>query len=292
MEPASSKITLDLASELLEHVPVGIAISDHNGTIVWCNTALSKFLNEPVDNITNKTLSDLQSSKLRPISEKSDTVLVPGAENNPDRWLKHHSIPLGTDEKSAYSATVYADISEISSLLAEQERLNEQLNQLSTVDRESGLLNHRAMLQHLEPLVSRSRRYQNDLSVIAMEITNLDNIVDDYGPDAATQAIIEVSRLLKDQMRWADIVSRVEYNRFLFVLPETDKPSAVHLANKIAAQVADLPVTYENNAPFHLLANFGVTAWEKGNDSVLLLRKANQALDTAKTSDGNAIEAL
>ncbi|MGD8570380.1 MAG: diguanylate cyclase [Gammaproteobacteria bacterium] len=292
MEPASSKLSLDLASELLEQIPVGIAISDHNGTIVWCNNTLATFLGETVDTIANKTLSDLQSNKLRPISEKSDTVLVPGDENKPDRWLKHRSIPLGTDEQSAYSATVYADISEISSLLAEQEKLTEQLNQLSTVDRESGLLNHRAMLQHLEPLVSRSRRYHNDLSVIAMELTNLDEIVDTHGPDAGTQAVVEVSRLLKDQMRWADIVSRVEYNRFIFVLPETDRPSALHLANKISAQVADLPVSYENSSPFHLQTNFGVTSWEKGNDSVLLLRKANQALDAAKTNGTNAIEAL
>jgi diguanylate cyclase (GGDEF)-like protein len=292
MESASSKMTLDLASTLLENVPVGIAVSDHNGIIVWCNQTLSAFLGESADNIANKNLSDLQSSKLRPISEKSDTVLVPGDEGKPDRWLKHRSIPLGTDEQSAYSATVYTDISDISALLAEQEKLTEQLNQLSTVDRESGLLNHRAMLQHLEPLVSRSRRYNNDLSVIAMEITNLDDIVDSYGPDAGTQSVVEVSRLLKDQMRWADIVSRVEYNRFIFVLPETDRPSAVHLANKISAQVAELSVSYENNEPFHLQTNFGVTAWEKGNDSVLLLRKANQALDTAKTNGSNAIEAL
>ena len=73
---------------------------------------------------------------------------------------------------------------------------------------------------------------------------------------------------------------------------ETDKDSALHLANKIAGHVSDLPVQYENNAPFHLQAGFGVTAWEKGNDSVLLLRKASQALDAAKTSGSNAIEAV
>ena len=292
MTSAESKLSLELAISLLENVPVGIAISDQNDKIVWCNTALASFLNDSKDAIRQQPLSELKSHKLRPITEASDTVLVPGNESTPDRWLKHQSIPLGTDDNNAYSATVYSDISVVSSLLSEQEKLTEQLNQLSTVDRESGLLNHRAMLQHLEPLVSRSRRYNNDLSVIAMELTNLDSIVDDYGPDAASQAIVEVSRLLKDQMRWADIVSRVEYNRFVFVLPETDRDSAVHLANKIAAQIVDLPVHFENNAPFHLQAGFGVTAWEKGNDSVLLLRKANQALDTAKTGGVNAIEAV
>ena len=73
--------------------------------------------------------------------------------------------------------------------------------------------------------------------------------------------------------------------------PETDKPSAVHLANKISAQVNELLVHFED-ASFQLQANFGVTAWEKGNDSVLLLRKANQGLDTARASGANAIEAV
>ena len=289
MESANNNIPVELATELLEHVPVGIAVSDTDGNIVWCNETLARFLNDSRDNVQQSSLEELKGSKLRPITEASDTVLVPGDEKNADRWLRHQSIPLGGG--SAYTATVYSDISDVSSLLAEQEKLTEQLNQLSTVDRESGLLNHRAMLQHLEPLVSRSRRYSNDLSIIAMELANLDDIVDKYGPEAASHAVIEVSRLLKDQMRWADIVSRVEYNRFVFILPETDKPSALHLANKISSQVAELEVHHET-ATFQLQANFGVTAWEKGNDSVLLLRKANQALDTAKSTGSSAIEAV
>jgi len=290
MESAASKLSLDLVIELLEQLPVGLAVSDHNDNVVWCNSTLSVFLGDSREKLCTMSMSDLKHHRLRPISETSDTVLVPGNETMPDRWLKHQLIPLGTDDNSAYSATVYIDITEISSLLAEQEKLTEQLNQLSTVDRESGLLNHRAMLQHLEPLVSRSRRYNNELSVITMEITNLDTIVDEYGPDAASYCVVEVSRLLKDQMRWADVVSRVEYNRFVFVLPETDKDSALHLANKIASQVAELPVNFENNATFHLETGFGVTGWEKGNDSVLLLRKAAQALETAKNAGANMIE--
>lgn len=292
MKSAESNLPPHLAIDLLEHVPAGIVVSDGNGNIVWCNETLTKILTETRDDIVNQPLEKLTQSKLRPITEASDTVLVPGDEVTPDRWLKHQSIKLGGEGDASYSATIYSDISEISTLLAEQEKLIEQLNQLSTIDRESGLLNHRAMLQHLEPLVSRSRRYNNELSVITMELTNLDTIVEDKGPDAATQSVLEVSRLLKDQLRWADVISRVEYNRFVFVLPETGKDAAVHLANKISSQVADLAISYEDSEPFHVVAGFGVTGWEKGNDSVLLLRKANQALDTAKGNGNNMIEAV
>lgn len=291
MESLEGKISFELAAHLLQNLSIGIVISDHNENIVWCNNTLAKFLNTSPDSIVTTTLSNIKSSKLRPISDHSDTVLVPGNEEMPDRWLKHHSFTLGTSDNASFTATIYSDITEISSLLAEQEKLTEQLNQLSTVDRESGLLNHRAMLQHLEPLVSRSRRYHNELSVIAMEITSLDNVIDKYGPDAGTQTIVEVARLLKDQLRWADIVSRVEYNRFTFILPETDQPSAMQLANKISSQIVDLQIHFDDQT-LKVETAFGVTAWEKGNDSVLLLRKASKALESAKNKGRNSIESV
>lgn len=290
MSSAESALSLQVVTNLLENVPVGIVVSDSDDNIVWCNQTLAKIIGESDDSITGQPLEKLTQSKLRPITESADTVLVPGDEVTPDRWLKHQTMEIAGDNKT-YTATVYSDISEISSLLAEQEKLIEQLNQLSTVDRESGLLNHRAMLQHLEPLVSRSRRYNNDLSLITMEITNMDKIVDDHGPDAGTQAIVEVSRLLKDQLRWADVISRVEYNRFVIILPETGKDAAVHLANKVSSQVSDLSINLDGTN-LTLEAGFGVTGWEKGNDSVLMLRKAGQALDTAKEKGDNMIEAV
>jgi len=290
MKSAERALSLPVLTSLLENVPIGIAVSGGSGNIVWCNETLAKFVGETIENIAGQPLEKLTQSKLRPISEAADTVLVPGDESSPDRWLKHHSIAL-SGEGENYTASIYSDISEISTLLAEQEKLLEQLNQLSTVDRESGLLNHRAMLQHLEPLISRSRRYNNDLSLISMELTSLDTVVDERGPDAGSQCILEVSRLLKDQLRWADVISRVEYNRFVIILPETGRDAALHLANKISSQVSELEVNFEG-ASFKLEAGFGVTAWEKGNDSVLMLRKANQALDAAKEKGENMIEAV
>ena len=291
MKPAESTLSPQVITSLLENVPVGIVVSGSDGNVVWCNQTLATIIGDTSDSVIGKPLNKLTQSKLRPISEASDTVLVPGDEVSPDRWLKHQTVTLGGEENEKFTATIYSDISEISTLLAEQEKLIEQLNQLSTVDRESGLLNHRAMLQHLEPLVSRSRRYNNELSLISMEITNLDAIVDEHGPDAASQAIVETSRLLKDQLRWADVISRVEYNRFVIILPETGKDAGVHLANKISSQVSELEVNYED-VNFKLESAFGVTGWEKGNDSALMLRKANQALDAAREKGNNMIEAV
>jgi diguanylate cyclase (GGDEF)-like protein len=167
--------------------------------------------------------------------------------------------------------------------------LEDKLDRLSTIDPESGLLNRRAMLQNLEPLVSRSRRYNNPLSVVAMDLLNLGAIKQQYGDQAAKHTIKQLSFMLKDQLRWADIVSRTETERFVLVLPETNKEAALHLAHKLNNHVTELTVDFEGNA-LQLQVCFGIAAWEKGNDSVLLLRNANQSLEAAKESGPGTVQ--
>jgi diguanylate cyclase (GGDEF)-like protein len=95
--------------------------------------------------------------------------------------------------------------------------------------------------------------------------------------------------MLKDTLRWADLVSRTEDSRFVFVLPETDKEAAVLLARKINANITELHISYEN-VELPVSACFGVSAWEKGNDSVLLLRHANQSLELAKNNGPGSVQ--
>jgi PAS domain-containing protein len=59
MESAKNNIPVELAAELLEHVPVGIAISDNDGNIVWCNETLARFLNDSRDNVQQSSLTEL-----------------------------------------------------------------------------------------------------------------------------------------------------------------------------------------------------------------------------------------
>ena len=50
------------------------------------------------------------------------------------------------------------------------------------------------------------------------------------------KAVRSISYLLRDQMRWADLVGRTDDGHFVFVLPETGLEDSIALANKIASQ--------------------------------------------------------
>ncbi|MDX2463692.1 MAG: diguanylate cyclase, partial [Porticoccus sp.] len=99
------------------------------------------------------------------------------------------------------------------------------------------------------------------------------------------------SQLLRDQMRWADLVGRLDSGQFVFVLPETDKEAAISLANKIASQLNALKVTVDDQLSVEPQACFGVASWEKGDDIRLLLERSNEATQTAIQNGGFSVEA-
>lgn len=263
-------------------------ITDENGKISWCNNALVQLLKIPASDIIDQDLINIERHHLKPVEDQTDVFFVMGKEaTEPEYWLQKHLIP--SQNNDTFHAIVYSDITQLKVAQSRAKELQQNLDELSTVDPVSGLLNRRAMLQNLEPLVSRSRRYGNPLSVIAMDLLNLEAMSQQNGEHAVIHVIKQVSFMLKDTLRWADMVSRIEDNRFVFILPETDKESAVHLANKLNNHISELTVNFEDQQ-LDIQACFGVASWEKGNDTVLLLRHATQSLEIAKQNGAGSIQ--
>lgn len=285
MDKKQPIVDTETANQILHKLPYAALLSDTADRVVWCNDALIRLLKSSPADIVAQTVAAVEKRYLKNIPDQSDLFFIMDKDSDePKHWIKQCNIPVDNA-----TLTLYEDVTEVTQLKTKLAKSQDQLNELSTVDPVSGLLNRRAMLQNLEPLVSRSRRYNNPLSIIAMELLNLDAIQQQHGEEAAIHVVKEVSFLLKDILRWADLVSRVEENRFLFILPETDKPSAIHLASKINSHISELSVAY-GDKQLPVSACFGVAAWEKGNDSVLLLRHATQSLELAHQNGPGSIQ--
>ncbi len=259
----------DAALGLLANVPVALTVVDSDGIIIWRNAQFAETLMLGQANPVGKTLHSVQELCLYEDPDQAGRYRVMHEGQVTDRWISRREIDSNSDKLRGY---LYLDFSM-------EHKLATELASLSTVDPVSGLLNQRSMLQSLEPLVSRSRRYQNPLSIIAMEILNLNEIGEQYGSVTADETLISVGHLLKDQMRWADIISRVSPERLIMILPETELEPAMHLARKLSEQVNDLSIP---GAEGFIEAAFGVSFWQKGNDAILLLRNANLALADAR----------
>lgn len=159
---------------------------------------------------------------------------------------------------------IFVDISRQVRLEQAQHSLNEELRQHTLTDPVTGLLNQRGLMLALEPQVARSRRYNSPMSVIILAI------------DEAARGharLVEVGRLLKDQLRWADLIGCTEQQEFMLVLPETSAEAAAEVAEKLERRLIALAPQAEG-AWFCV----GISGWRRNDNARSLLKRAAQSL--------------
>lgn len=268
----------DISLQILNHAPMGIIIVDSDGVIIWSNSLLASWLDKQPTDAVGRTEAELFRAEM---PANGPHKLASG------RWLMRKVLP----QCDGQQAICFVDVSEEEGLRRERNQIAQQLAQHNTVDPLSGLLNERAINNGLEPLVSRSRRYENPLSTVTMELTNLDSLIDSNGQVAVDRSIVTVSQLLRDQLRWADLVGRLDSGQFVFILPETDQEAAIALANKIAGQLNDLRINFDDGSDYQPLACFGVSSWQKGDDSRLLMSRSAEAVQAAINAGAFSVKA-
>lgn len=271
------------ALHLLDHLPAGLIVLDSEGNISWCNTTLASWLGREVSDFIG-----LSEAALLHTGNPADAILGNGRyQVESAKWLLRKQIYLPDGEQ----AVSYLDISEEENLRRDRSVLTQQLEHFDTIEPISGLLNSQAISKGLDPLVSRSRRYQNQLSLVTMEITSLAQIVSNNGQAIADKTIHTISQLLRDQMRWADLLGHLDNGQFVFVLPETDLNAAKALAHKIGTQINRFQVDIGDHETLQAEACFGIASWTKGDDANSLLRRSADAAQLACQNGAFSIEA-
>jgi GGDEF domain-containing protein len=79
--------------------------------------------------------------------------------------------------------------------------------------------------------------------------------------------------LLKEQLRWVDVLVQWEADRVLVLLPETGAEAAYRLLRKLAQMI-------DGNWPAEITdvrVHWGSSTWRRGDDTVRLVRRAEAA---------------
>ncbi len=259
--------------DALQSAPVGILLLDDKGCIQWHNNTLLQLLGLDRGQLTGTLKEELHAILINP----AETMQL--QQNGEQRWLRCNRQIM----EDNHSVHFYLDITTEERLRHERDQLNEDLQQLTTRDFATGLPNRHALLQGLEPLISRSRRYGNPLSLIMLH-------AHPEGAEAAGGALqeqlwMQVAQLLKDQMRWADIIGRYDGSDFLLILPETAEEAAGQLAEKLSALVKGLILKSVDGVSYQIKPYCGITGWRKGDDATLMLHRISDSVSAAKAAD-------
>lgn len=270
------------AQQLLDHLPAGLLFLDAQGRVRWHNTRLAELIGRPPDFLEGRDAQTTPDEGLKLLLGGAEMVYLPPEGGRAERWL---GCRWATVEGGRLGHCV--EITPQHTLEAEVAQLRRQLEDCRTTDLSTGLLNRRALLQALEPQLARCRRYDTALSLLVLHLDGCDRAT--QGDTDAATALVSVARLLRDQLRWADFIARLEPEpQFVVALPETGGEGALQLARKLRTALEELPVTPGERACIHP-NSIGVTHWQRGDDAKGLLQRAQTVMFKARGEGGERL---
>ncbi len=164
-----------------------------------------------------------------------------------------------------------------------------ELRQLAITDGLTQVANRRHFDERIQEEVDRSQRYGRPLVLLLLDIDHFKKVNDTYGHPAGDAVLRRVADICRASIRALDLVARFGGEEFAILLPETDIPGALQLAERIREDIAALPVTYGPNT-IQVTASLGVAATENGDrSSEQLLKAADEMLYAAKQGGRNQV---
>ncbi|TWB30165.1 diguanylate cyclase (GGDEF)-like protein [Nitrospirillum viridazoti] len=138
--------------------------------------------------------------------------------------------------------------------------------------------------------MARARRYGGPLSVLMLDIDHFKRINDTWGHQAGDQAIRAVVDLCQGAIRDTDVIGRFGGEEFVILLPQTDRPEAERVAERLRCAVAAAPIPLAPDVSVTLTCSLGVTTLSANDHSVdTLLGRADKALYAAKNAGRNRV---
>jgi len=167
----------------------------------------------------------------------------------------------------------------------------ESMRHAATHDSLTGLMNRGEIVAMLERELERARREHQPVGVILGDVDHFKIVNDTLGHLFGDEALREIGRRLRAQLRVYDGVGRYGGEEFLMVLPNCDLPSTVLRANALREIVASTPVVCSGEErPITMSMGVAVSACEGKNEVEVLLNQADAGLYKAKEKGRNRIE--
>lgn len=188
---------------------------------------------------------------------------------------------------------VFHDIAERMRMKEELEEKNQQLRELNKIlqvqaitDSLTGLYNHRQVLEKLQMEIARANRYQQDLTIMMLDIDHFKSINDEFGHQVGDVVLVEVAQIIKRNLRNIDIAGRYGGEEFLIILPQPNLKNGKQVAERIRRQVE--MEGFEDRKE-GITVSIGLCQ-HKGEEMVECIERADQLLYRAKREGRNRIE--
>jgi diguanylate cyclase (GGDEF)-like protein len=139
-----------------------------------------------------------------------------------------------------------------------------QLTEHAVTDELTGLPNRRAWYAHLEQALARSRRRNEPLSLVLLDLDGFKEVNDQQGHAAGDRLLVEVTAAWRHAVRPTDVLGRLGGDEFAAVLECADQAVADTIVERLREVM-----------PSPHRASAGVAVWDGQESAAELLARAD-----------------
>jgi two-component system cell cycle response regulator len=160
---------------------------------------------------------------------------------------------------------------------------------LSITDSLTKLYNSRHFFRQLRQEVERANRYGQPLSLVLLDIDNFKGYNDTYGHLEGDRVLSVLSDVIRTNVRGTDTAFRYGGEEFTVILPQTERDSALAVAERLRESFANTVLTPKPGVVVSMTVSIGVSQYISAEQDSVFIKRADAGMYAAKQRGKNQV---
>jgi diguanylate cyclase (GGDEF)-like protein len=198
---------------------------------------------------------------------------------------------ITVDDKMHNNTTIQALSHLINISTKELDKVQKELELLSTIDPLTKLYNRRYFTDVSDDMFKISQRDSTNISLLMLDIDKFKNINDTFGHKVGDDVLVQFAIILRKLLRKSDITCRFGGEEFVVLLPQTIAKDGETIAQKIRKTIEETPLRISTKHEIRYTVSIGVSQIDFIHDTSIdkALNRADNALYFAKNNGRNQV---
>ena len=146
-------------------------------------------------------------------------------------------------------------------------------------------------LENLKNEIMRAKRYKHALSAIMLDMDEFNKINERYSFKTGDEILAIIVKIIQKTIRAVDILTRYSGDRFLIVLPNTNKREALELAERLRVNISDTTKRI-HGLDSGVTVTLSVGQTTATSTSIEFMKQLENILEDGKKKERNKVYAL
>ncbi|HMH19636.1 MAG TPA: diguanylate cyclase [Burkholderiales bacterium] len=272
-------------SQIIEQIPIGVAVTLPLGTVEYANPHLHRMLGLDAARISGVDLARLKLPGCVLSHEQMKREIL---ADKP--WQGETQFRTGAGDTLHVLESVYplrdvtGRIAHFMHFLQDLSlvKVSETLKNLAFYDSLTGLPNRNLFHDRLAAAMATARRTRHGFAVLSVDIDHFKRVNDSFGHDAGDELLRQIAARLQACLRKTDTIARTGGDEFIAILDQIlDSELATKIADKLLAGCCGEYDLHGNR--LHITMSIGLSLYPRdGQEADILLKRADLAMYRAK----------